>query len=318
MNRLIRLIIAFIAIMLVTFIIFLPFRLQNIFRRATCLIAYKLKDLKFMTNLIIEQKQESTIIEKEIEEEEYDEMTEKNEEVSILFSGGWDSTLAAFKLCELFKRVHLLTCYHSNSDFVENSKVNVNKLKNRFGRDKIVHVIIDIDQLKEKLYHDKWREGIKKYGLFLINCECSACRIAMFAHMIIYCLENNIHYCAAGEVKVAPLGLIPGLSDKLQEFKKKICNDYGIVYLSPVYYEKNPHRRLFELGLIDKEVKHRKFPYEYLFHEAQPTCYKDPFGPIFNKFYYLPYHGKKVSEENKLKYFTEKINVASKWIKETK
>jgi hypothetical protein len=243
-------------------------------------------------------------------------MNYDNEEVSLLFSGGWDSTLAAFKLCETFRKVHLLTFYHSNSAFTENSKVNVNKLKNKFGSDKIVHNIIDIDHLKEKLYHGTWRQNRKKYGLFLINCECSACRIAMFARAIIYNLENNIGYLASGEVEAAPLHLVAGVSDKLDELKSELCTDFGIVYLRPVYYEMNPHKRLLELGLIDKEVKRIKFPYEYLFHEAQPTCYIGPFSFIFNKFYYLPYHGKEAHEENKLKYFTEKMDVAREWIKD--
>ena len=237
-----------------------------------------------------------------------------NEEVSLLFSGGWDSTLAAYKLCETFKKVHLLTYYHSNSDFTENSMVNVNKLKNVFGIDKIVHNIIDIDQLKEKIYRGTWRQDRKKYGLFLINCECSACRIAMFARTLVYNLENNIGYLASGEVEVAPVDAVPGLSDKLDELKKKFCDDYGMVYQRPVYHEKNPHKRLFELGVIEKEVEHIKFPYEYLFHAAQPTCYVGPFSPIFNKFYYLPYHGKKAFEELKLRYFTEKLEVAKEFI----
>jgi hypothetical protein len=238
----------------------------------------------------------------------------RKEEVSLLFSGGWDSTLAAYKLCETFSKVHLLTYYHSKSDFTENSKVNVNKLRNKFGSDKIVHHIIDIDQLKEKLYHGLWRQDKKKYGLFLINCECSACRIAMFARTIIYNIENNIGYLASGEVETAPLHLVAGLSDNLDELKRELCNDFGIVYQRPVYYEKKPHKRLFELGLIDKEVKHIKFPYEYLFHETQPTCYIGPFSDIFNKFYYLPYPGKEAHKENKLKYFIEKMGVAREWI----
>jgi 7-cyano-7-deazaguanine synthase in queuosine biosynthesis len=40
------------------------------------------------------------------------DMSDKKEEVCLLFSGGWDSTLAAYKLCETFRKVHLLTFYH--------------------------------------------------------------------------------------------------------------------------------------------------------------------------------------------------------------
>jgi hypothetical protein len=243
-------------------------------------------------------------------------MNKKEGEVSLMFSGGWDSTLAAYKLCETFRKVHLLTYYHSRSDFTENSKVNVNTLRNKFGSDKIIHNIIDIDQLKAKLYHGTWEEDRKIYGLFLINCECSSCRIAMFARTIIYNLENDISYLASGEVEAAPFHLIQGISNKLDELKRELCTDFGIVYRRPVFYEKNPHKKLFELGMIDKEVKHIKFPYEYLFHDTQPTCYIGPFSDIFNKFYYLPYHGKKRYEAIKLKYFKEKSGVAREWIKE--
>jgi tRNA U34 2-thiouridine synthase MnmA/TrmU len=239
------------------------------------------------------------------------------EKVSLLFTGGWDSTLAAFRLCETFKRVHLLTYYHSRSDFTSHSRVNVNKLKDRFGDAKIVHEIIDIDQLKEKLWHGTWRQDKKKYGLFLINCECSACRIAMFARGIIYNLENNVPYLTSGEVETAPFHIgKKGISEKLDELKRGLCNNFGITYIRPVFYEKEPHKRLFELGFIDKEVEYTKFPYEYLFHKTQPTCYICPFSFMFNKFYYLPYHGKKAYEEKKLKYFTEKLEVARELIKD--
>ena len=242
-------------------------------------------------------------------------METKNKEVSLLFSGGWDSTLAAFKLAETFKKVHLLTFYFSNSDFVERSEVNANKLKDGFGREKIIHSIIDFDPLREKLFHGTWKQDLKKYGLFLINCECVACRIAMFARTIIYNLENSIPYCASGETQVVPPSLVPGLIDEHLKFKDKLCSDYGITHLTPVYYEKNPHYRLFELGFIDKKVEHRKFPYEYLFHKAQPTCYVGPMSVIFNMFYYIPYRGGKAFKDKSIEYFIEKTNDAREQIK---
>lgn len=238
----------------------------------------------------------------------------KNEEVSLLFTGGWDSTLAAFKLCETFKKVHLLTYYFSNSAFAERSEVNANKLKDRFGSDKVIHRVIDFDSLREKLYHGTWWQDVKKYGLFLINCECTACRITMFARTIIYNLENDIPYCASGETQVVLFNPVSGLIDKFLEFKNKLCSDYGITNISPVYYEENPHHRLFELGFIDKKVEHRKFPYEYLFHETQPTCYKGPVGAIFSKLYYIPYHGQEASEKMSIEYFVDKTNVAKELI----
>lgn len=242
-------------------------------------------------------------------------MEMKNKEVSLLFTGGWDSTLAVFKLCETFKKVHLLTFYHSNSDFTEKSDINANKLKDRFGNDKVIHKIIDFDSLRKKLYHGTWKQDLKKYGLSLISCECAACRIAMFARTIIYNLENDIPYCASGETQAVAFNPIPGLIDEHLKLKNRLCSDYGITHITPVYYEKNPHHRLFELGFIDKKVEFRKFPYEYLFHETQPTCYIGPMGAIFNKFYYLPYRGKKAYEERSIEYFREKTDIAKELIK---
>jgi len=242
-------------------------------------------------------------------------MEMENKEVSLLFTGGWDSTLAAFKLCKTFKKIHLLTFYHSNSDFTERSEVNANKLKDRFGHKKIIHRIIDFDLLRKKLYHGIWKQDVKKYGLFLIECECAACRIAMFARTIIYNLENSITYCASGETQAVPFNPVPGLIDEHLKFKNRLCSDYGITHITPVYYEENPHHRLFELGFVDKKVERRKFPYEYLFYKTQPTCYIGPMSAIFTKFYYLPYRGKKSFEERSIEYFREKTDIAKQSIK---
>ena len=53
MNKLLKTIMAVIAVILTIPAIYLPFRLQNIYHRATALITYKLKDSKIIAHLIM-------------------------------------------------------------------------------------------------------------------------------------------------------------------------------------------------------------------------------------------------------------------------
>ena len=55
MNKLLKPILAGAAIILTIPAIYLPFRLQNIYHRATALITYKLKDTKIIAHLIMEK-----------------------------------------------------------------------------------------------------------------------------------------------------------------------------------------------------------------------------------------------------------------------
>jgi hypothetical protein len=54
MNKLLKPILAGVAIILTIPAIYLPFRLQNIYHRATALITYKLKDSRIIAHLIME------------------------------------------------------------------------------------------------------------------------------------------------------------------------------------------------------------------------------------------------------------------------
>lgn len=57
-NKLLKPIKAWVAILLTIPAIYLPFRLQNVYKRAMSLLAYRLKNYKFITNSVMIQKQE--------------------------------------------------------------------------------------------------------------------------------------------------------------------------------------------------------------------------------------------------------------------
>lgn len=54
-NKLLKPLLAGVAVVLTIPAIYLPVRLQNVYKRAMSLIVYKLKDYKFITNLIMEK-----------------------------------------------------------------------------------------------------------------------------------------------------------------------------------------------------------------------------------------------------------------------
>ena len=57
-NKLLKPIKALVAIMLTLPAIYLPFRIQNVYKHLMSLVAYRLKNCKSITNLVIIQKQE--------------------------------------------------------------------------------------------------------------------------------------------------------------------------------------------------------------------------------------------------------------------
>lgn len=238
-------------------------------------------------------------------------MNNINKEISVLFSGGSDSTLTAFKLCEQFKKVHLLTFTHSYDDFVENSRINVRKFQNIFGKEKVIHKIIDIEPLWKEIYRETWGQDLKKYGHYIIACGCGACKLAMHTATIIYNLENKIFFSADGANQESKFTLPAQMKGVIKELKK-FYNEYGIIYNNPVYTETKTDWKVHKLGLSNK--KNKKFPYEYIYHETGPSCYNGSIHNIYVRFYFLQFHGKKAHLENSIKYYKEKLEVARKWI----
>ena len=54
-NKLLKLLLAGVAILLTIPAIYLPLRLQNAYKRAMSVLTYKVKDYKFITNLMLEK-----------------------------------------------------------------------------------------------------------------------------------------------------------------------------------------------------------------------------------------------------------------------
>ena len=237
------------------------------------------------------------------------------DEVSVLFSGGSDSTLAVARVCERFERVHLLTYQHSAMFFVDKSQVNVERLRRKFGEDKFTHKIIDIDDLFQSILYGNPTQrfsDIRKYGTYLSACFCGACKLAMHTRTITYNLRNKIQFSCDGSNK----GSVPYFPDAVcKEELKNFYARFGIGYNNPIWeYDGKTLRSdeaLFRLGITPR--KEVKFPAEIQVFSTQHSCL-DGFHHIYVRGYYLLRYGAEAFKRASAAYYKDKMEICGNYI----
>lgn len=200
-----------------------------------------------------------------------DSLKSSRRSVSLLFSGGADSTLSAALLAENFNDIHLVTFKHYSEWNVRSSKTNAIKLRAKFPQVEFKHIFLNCTKLFVRLQRD-FLKDFPRYRYFTLFI-CGACKLAMHTELIIYNLKNNIKYAASG-VNYS-MNMFPDQTDdgikELEEYDK----EYGIKLLSPVYSIKGVDKIAVEMGIMDK--KHLKVK-----HKASWTRLSDLSIPIKN------------------------------------
>jgi 7-cyano-7-deazaguanine synthase in queuosine biosynthesis len=234
---------------------------------------------------------------------------DKNE-VSVLFSGGSDCTLAAALLADRFNKIHLLTFKFSGNEEPEKTEVSRMRLQKRFPDVEFVQRIIDTDNLFKRLYLGTYWSDFTRYGLFIGNV-CATCKLAMFTATLKYNVENDIHYIASGVNERSGIVFIDQSAYSIGELDS-FFRKYRSSYLTPSYNIRRTDWELFEMGVTPiKNVKLTDRAYE-----NQPGCY---FGYMFSIYvhgYFLPFWGKKKYDEISQKYFDEKLRLCERYLDE--
>lgn len=166
-------------------------------------------------------------------------------EISLMYSGGLDTTMAAFILAQQFRQVHLLTFCNGLCMRVERSSVHVQALKQKFGNEKFVHRVIYVADLFVQLRRGLW-QYFRRYKSPLVFDLC--CRLSMEAATVIYCLENNIRYAA--DSNNAAQDAIFLQQQQYLNIVDDFFNHYGIRMLHPVYYRESRVKRRDNLKLL--------------------------------------------------------------------
>ncbi len=250
-----------------------------------------------------------------------------------MFSGGTDSTLAAALEAKKFDKVHLLTYKRFGLFSVNNSQLNVQKLKDKFGEDKFISHIVIIDKLTEYVFYERYLYNLRHHGFFLLSI-CGLCKLAMHIRTLIFCLDHNIGNVSDGANQ--GMYLFPEQISTVIDELKKLYAKFGINYNNPVFNydppknigfadrfhlesilkEKDPQKpsmktkarttgcQLHELGLMPSEnVKGTE-----LDRRMQPRCFQFILFNIFIKWYYLYDHSYEEYVKANVKLYKDKIS----------
>lgn len=160
-------------------------------------------------------------------------MEKRKGDVSLLFSGGLDSTTTAILLGEKYTgKIHLLTMLHGHGQFFPGLCLHhVNDIKKILGKDRVEHHFISTREIFRKLVVCSFLKDGKKYG-WQVSC-CLGCHLGFATALTIYNLERGIPHMAIASCPYdveycfnAQPAVIQGLQD--------LYSKYGILYSHPL------------------------------------------------------------------------------------
>ncbi len=257
----------------------------------------------------------------------------RDKKIVILFSGGTDSTLTSALMAEKFKRIYLITYSRFGLFAINNSKTNVEKLRDKFKNIYFSHHIIKVNKLFNYVSYEHYFHHLIKHRFFLLS-TCGLCKLAMHIRTVIFCLKNDVVEVCDGANK--NMRLFPDQMASVMQETRKMYAHFGINYTSPVFEfgqpdvngfndrlrqerispliekkgafdktKKNTTRyKLFEFDLMPSEnVKGSKID-----QKMQPRCFQFILFRIFAQWYYLPNHTYNEYEQASLQFFKEKID----------
>jgi len=208
------------------------------------------------------------------------------EHVTLLWSGGRDSSLAACLLARQKRKVHLVTYSDGTLIGIDVVDYRYNELKNAFPDQIVARVLLRCHGLFRRIALANIESDFQKYKTNLIPVGS---QLAGHTEAIIYCLENSITYMATGFTKYEK-DLMEQRPEAIDVIKRFV-EEYGIKYMLPVY----------EFRSID-DVKYQLLDFGISTKSLEPTYL---FGDTFST----------PTTENLLRYIEEKLHVCRNYIR---
>lgn len=190
---------------------------------------------------------------------------EKEKNILMMMSGGRDSFLSVCHLVSRGYTVHLVTYDNGHMSGADNVLQLVERLKRRFGSEKIKFVGIfpiaqNLRKFLNKAFYSEPLELCKEYPHLLIyQVNCLVCHTVMYFHSIAYCKANGISEIAEGARKHQKFFVeLPEMKGRYEE----LCKKYSI----------NLHMPVYELE-SDIERKEALAEWEFLPKTYEPQCW---------------------------------------------
>lgn len=223
--------------------------------------------------------------------------------ISVLFSGGPDSTLAALKALDEAETVHLLTFHNKRMSKVGKHRIVTEELKAKYGNERVFGYEADTGELFRNFYVKALKGRLWEYRTFAIPWICGACKLAMHSLAIKYNLEHGINATYDG----ANIESEPYFVDQTMsyiEVMKKFYKTYGMRYDCPVYDIPDTDKETEKYGLIKtKDTKSEHFVFS-----TQHTCLSGVYVHLHSRLYYHPFRGKKRAERLAEKFLKETLD----------
>jgi hypothetical protein len=157
----------------------------------------------------------------------------RDDRVALLYSGGTDSTLAAWKAAERFGEVHLLTYRRLGMFGVENSETNLALMRERFPPGRFVRPpVMPVDRLFRHTSYDRYLRTLAKHGLMVLT-TCGLCKLAMHLRTLVYCVDHGVGHVWDGANK--NMTIFPAQMAEVIELMKELYAAAGVRYDTPVY-----------------------------------------------------------------------------------
>ncbi|NOZ02602.1 MAG: hypothetical protein GXP54_12030 [Deltaproteobacteria bacterium] len=170
-------------------------------------------------------------------------------QVSLMFSGGVDSTTAALRLAEKYDRVHLLTFRNGYGHYrLNRTRKRVKELKRHAG-DRFVHHMESVQPLFEMMLADAL-EDYRRAGSGFV--WCLGCKMAMHTQSVLYNLRHGIREMTDGSSQST--GEMVEQMLLAVYMVREFYEHYGIEYRTPVYTIpreeeiENLRKRRFRMG----------------------------------------------------------------------
>ncbi len=204
--------------------------------------------------------------------------------VSVLFSGGTDSTLAAALMLREAKKVELLTFDPGYVFFLENTKVHARALAEKFGEDRVEQKFLDLRRILKDILWEDVKGDFGRYGFGLTSLVCLGCRLSMHVAAIIHNLERGIPYLADGSIRVQS-ATPEQMESTLDSQRARYMEEYGLVHVSPMYEEPRS-----DLVLEDMDIA--AFPdmkKQFILYDSQVTCTFGVSADVYARIFYQPW-----------------------------
>lgn len=148
--------------------------------------------------------------------------------VTVLFSGGMDSSAVALFYLKKGCKVQLITFDNGAERDMDNPRIRADLIKRKFGT-QCSWKLLSSRELFHRIAIKNLEKDIKNYG----NLICCGCKLAMLAELIIYCKKHGIKIIADGFEKgqVYYPEQHPDYISATDSFAK----GFGISYEHPVY-----------------------------------------------------------------------------------